>query len=1645
MEATWAQVTADFTVDFPTACSAPHIVQFTDNSTGSIISYQWDFGNGFTGSAANPSTIYASPGSYNVTLIVSDGITSDTLVRTAYIQVANTSPSASFTSSAQQGCAPWPVNFTNTSTDATSYLWNFGDGNTSTASNPTHTYTTDGTYTVKLYAYFGDGSNGCVDSLIMTDYITVDFTPTIPFTVQSNTSTCQSFLFAQFAAPLAGVTWQWDFGDGQTSSSPPPINHPYIGFGSYDLSVIATTGGGCSDTVFMPDLIQLDTPHVAISSDITSGCSPLTVNFQDATLAVDNITSWLWDFGDGNTSTAPNPMHTYTDTGSYNVTLTVNTSTACTHTLTMNDYITIGPPIQGVGFLVVPEVACAIDPIVFFNTSTTSGNVNWLWDVGEGSLKTGFNASHFYQDTGYFDVSLIAENSFGCRDTLTQANAVRIIEPVALFSINPAISCAAPAQVQFLDESIGATSWLWDFGDSTTATTQNPTHTYALPGTYTIVLRVNNAITGCDDETELTITIPEPEADFVASEVSGCTDFTVFFGNDSRDTENYLWNFGDGTTSTNVTPSHTYTSPGVYDVQLISIDSLGCSDTLTRTSYISVGSLNTDFAVSSLNGCAPFTVNFSDLSSFAPTGTADITNWYWSFGDGDTSTAQNPTHTYTTPGNYTISLVTQNALGCIDTLIRTDFITISGPTAKFIPSVTADCAPLPVVFTDSSEVFPANSPIIAWNWDFGDGATSIDQNASHVYTTPGIYDVTLVVTDNQGCRDTLTFDNLMDICTPLIDAFTCDSLLDCSVGSLGDVDISNVDTGEVLIWDGLMFTTDILNVDDADADNSNELQDLTQSGNTISLSNSASSIDLTMYLDDTDDQTLSWDSASQSLSITGGNSVTLTGVGNGSSSTSSVWGINGTDTYYSSGAVGIGTDSPDAKVDIEETDLGTKPAIQIDAADNNAPNGYSLEIKGHPSAGGNGHHVQLTTASDDSRLTLKAGDDSDFAPRLQMTGAGEVSSAGWAIFDYGSRIESLPDASFKMRFMPTTGAPVDMVHADGSEGVYLAPTAGRVGIGTNAPATLLHVAGEIRSDDLIGGGNVIADANGNLVLGAASNDNDITNELLSSVQLNGSTLEISDAGGNYSVDLSAISGVGSADSDWQFVGSGSNLSDPIYRIGDIGIGTSTPIAKLEVQNGAVLFDGTTGSTPISGAGTRMMWVPEKAALRAGAVIGPQWDDANIGIYSTAIGFSGVASGTAATAIGRDNNATGQASTAIGRDNNATADGATAIGRNNEASGEGSTAIGFSTIASGFAATTMGISTEASGDFSLAIGSATKAIGFNSVATGIATTASGNYATAMGQSSQASGDNSTAMGIGTQTSFGALAIGRYNDDGGSSSAWMANDYAFSIGDGMDSLSRSNAMYVKKNGDVWIQGSLTQFSDRRLKQEIRPLEDVMQRIRQLDGVTYQWKNTDLMGEEREIGFIAQELQKVFPELVEEVEGYKAVNYIGLVPVLLEGIKSQDTRMTAQEETIATQQEMLLDQQATIHDLHTELAEIKQMLAFLGLQGDADNTSTGSTQPQGTQSAEPTNESRLYQNKPNPFNQQTELPYFLVEGTTSAEIVVYELLSGKIIERYPIEGHGYGRIYLSADDMPAGVYIYSLKVQGIEVDTRRMVLVD
>ncbi|MFC1926726.1 PKD domain-containing protein, partial [Chloroflexota bacterium] len=479
---------------------------------------------------------------------------------------------------------------------------------------------------------------------------------------------------------------------------------------------------------------QLPPPPVAaFTGSPLTGPAPLEVQFTDQSTGL--IDSWDWDFGDGETSTEQDPSHIYDTVDTYTVSLTA-TGPGGSDTETRTDYIALTPEAD-----FAADSNSGVAPLEVQFTDQSAGDIDsWDWDFGDGGTSTVQSPSHIYNDNGIYTVSLTVTGPGGS-DTEIKTDYMTVT-PDAEFTGSPT-SGSLPLEVQFTDQSVGTIdSWDWDFGDGGTSTEQSPLYTYNSSGVYTVALTVTGP-GGSDTETRTDYITVSTEADFTADPTSGTAPLEVQFTDQSVGTiDSWDWDFGDGGTSTEQSPSHIYNDNGIYTVSL-SVTGPADSDTETKTDYIAVYEVPvTEFTATPTSGVTPLEVQFTDQS------TGNVVSWEWDFGDGGTSTEQNPLHTYAAGGVYTVSLTATNPAGS-NTQTKVDYITAEGaPVADFSADPGCGVSPLDVQFTDLSL-----GDVTTWDWDFGDGGTSTEQNPSHTYVADGTYAVTLTA-GNQWSTDT---------------------------------------------------------------------------------------------------------------------------------------------------------------------------------------------------------------------------------------------------------------------------------------------------------------------------------------------------------------------------------------------------------------------------------------------------------------------------------------------------------------------------------------------------------------------------------------------------------------------------------------------------------------------------------------------------------------------------------------------------------------------------------------------------------------------------------------------------------------------------------------------------------------------------
>ncbi|MBA6316357.1 PKD domain-containing protein [Cellulophaga baltica] len=533
-------------------------------------------------------------------------------------------------------------------------------------------------------------------------------------------------------------------------------------------------------------------PTAVASSDVTSGAPSLAVQFTGDTSSdpdADDVLMYAWDFGDGTTATTANPSHSFTTAGTYTVTLTVTDDG--TPALTSTDTITIivtdanqAPTAVATSDVLTGEASLAVQFTGDTSSDPDTGDVlTYDWDFGDGTTATTANPSHTFITAGTYDVTLtVTDDGTPALSSSEATITITVTAPAnqapTAVATSDIITGEASLAVQFTGDTSSdpdtgdILTYAWDFGDGTTATTANPSHTFTTVGTYDVTLTVTDNGTPALSSSEATITITvntpanqAPTAVVSSNIITGEASLDVQFTGDTStdpdtgDTLTYAWDFGDGSTATTANPSHTFTTPGTYDVTLTVTDdgtpALSSSEaTITITVNTPANQAPTAVASSDVtSGEASLAVQFTGDTSSDPDA-GDILTYTWDFGDGTTATTANPSHTFTTAGTYDVKLtVTDNGTPSLSSSEVTLTITVTAPanqapTAVASSDVTSGEASLAVQFTGDTSSDPDTGDILTYAWDFGDGSTATTANPSHTFTTAGTYDVTLTVTDD---------------------------------------------------------------------------------------------------------------------------------------------------------------------------------------------------------------------------------------------------------------------------------------------------------------------------------------------------------------------------------------------------------------------------------------------------------------------------------------------------------------------------------------------------------------------------------------------------------------------------------------------------------------------------------------------------------------------------------------------------------------------------------------------------------------------------------------------------------------------------------------------------------------------------------
>jgi gliding motility-associated-like protein len=783
----FSQLTAAFNLSTGSGCS-PLVVYFFNSSTGAI-GYNWNFGNGNISVEQNPMTTYLTPGTYQVILTVYDNVSSASVSHTITVFP---NPNSNFIADVNQGCVGTIINFTNLSTPGSpgnspivNSFWDFGDGSTLNSMNNTvsHVFTFSGDFSITLIV---TDQNGCTKTKTVYHYIHVS-SPSIYFfaPVQDYCSFPDTVEFINGSYGQGALTYLWNFGDGQTSTLEEPV-HIYSGFGNYTVSLTATDENNCISTSTMVDYIHIH----PISPSFTM---PDTLCIGETFGLVNTSTGgneYLWNIN-GDTTSVDNPTGLSSDQGGYIIiNLTGSLNGECSVSYTDSIFVES----INADFEPDPWYLCQIpNQIHFINLSTTNssaGIATSLWEFGNLYTSNDFSPiNHYYSDpvldsihTEVFTDMLIVSSPHGCTDTFINEDDVLIILPIPDLLIEPFGGCF-PYECEYFDASYynsqydSIVSWYWILGDGTFYNGQYPPgHTYADTGIYAATLTITTAIgcTATSDIFPVQVGLPQyPDFTWISPNDTVCASDCIQFislSTDSNYITLYNWYFGDSIHQWDEDPVHCMIDTGWLDVTLMVGDNMCFTDTTMYDIFYIEGPITS--MTYSTNCDDPYHYHFFPNADYwNPVNSVQY--FYWDFGDGSPfdSLYIDTEHDYTVSGYYNVLLHSFNdSTQCsyIDTVqvnVRKAIAVIETDTVKFC---TYDSITFYSGNSHDEYEFSFIWPYCTgyYQWNFGDGTTFgyddligndtiiPDASITHVFTEPGIYDVRLIVQDQNGCRDT---------------------------------------------------------------------------------------------------------------------------------------------------------------------------------------------------------------------------------------------------------------------------------------------------------------------------------------------------------------------------------------------------------------------------------------------------------------------------------------------------------------------------------------------------------------------------------------------------------------------------------------------------------------------------------------------------------------------------------------------------------------------------------------------------------------------------------------------------------------------------------------------------------------------------
>ena len=564
------------------------------------------------------------------------------------------------------------------------------------------------------------------------------------------------------------ISRRWDFGQGGSSNNNDPFpSASYIQSGSYTVKLVVSDGSQ-TDSITKTSFIKVHSiPIAAFTTNATPrGCKPLDLTFVDNSIVGDApISKYDWNLGNGNRANSSNPRYRYQNDGKYTVVLTVTDTNDCYSSTKKLAYVDVlpGPKVK---FSTSNPPSNCLGPykVNFVNLTTGMQPITYSWNLGNGSSSGAVSPSGTY-NSGVYNVTLIATDSAGCKDTLVRPRYVTVGNAKADFSFSADTFCLTDTNtIKFTNLSVGGNIYNWDFGDGTTSKLKDPEHRFSSTGTYQVKLHISSG-PGCVDQITKSIHVIQPKIDFSSDINYWCDDTIITLTPKStyQHAATRLWwlEFDDwDTTKTGFSPQkfskqitgwHTDTLFAFYPKWG------SCRDSVFKKS-IRIWKPSGNLITTPVSGCAPLTVTYNH--NIGPVDS--LIHRHWVIGGQVVNT--NPvTRTYSQHGSYSAMYRVKHVKGCQYNYSAGVQVGLK-PNADFKVAKTGYCANEKVEFRNLS----TDSTLITnyfWSLDMNAGAYSFNRHEEHSYADTG-YKSTFLVVSHNGCADTIIKRNFIKVLGP---------------------------------------------------------------------------------------------------------------------------------------------------------------------------------------------------------------------------------------------------------------------------------------------------------------------------------------------------------------------------------------------------------------------------------------------------------------------------------------------------------------------------------------------------------------------------------------------------------------------------------------------------------------------------------------------------------------------------------------------------------------------------------------------------------------------------------------------------------------------------------------------------------------